>query len=100
MLHHTNTAITGLLVCIYIYIYMCVCVYVYNVSTYDKNNNLDKRSMLREYVLAYTYTYKVLSHFLTSVLSVITYNKWNFHALFNVYLKNKHLLYDAESLDV
>jgi len=64
MLNHTNTAITGLLVYIYIY--------VYSISTDDKNDNLDKRSMLREYVLAYTYTYKVLSHFLTSVLSVMT----------------------------
>jgi len=56
--------------------------------------------MLREYVLAYTYTYKVLSQFSTSALSVITYNKWNLHALLNVYLKNKYLISDAESLDV
>ena len=55
--------------------------------------------MLREYVLAYTYTYKVLSHFLASVLNVITHNNWNLHALFNVYLKNKYLISDAESLD-
>jgi hypothetical protein len=55
--------------------------------------------MLREYVLAYTYTYKVLSNFLASVLIVITYNKWNLHALFNVYLKKRYLISDTESLD-
>jgi len=47
----------------------------------------------------HTYTYKVLSHFLASVLNVITHNNWNLHALFNVYLKNKYLISDAESLD-
>jgi len=55
--------------------------------------------MLREYVLAYTYTYKVQSYFFASVLNVIMYNKWNLHDLFNVYLRNKYLISGAESLD-